>query len=37
MGFGAAVAPGSVESREKPGSTDGLEIMKKGEILTEDD
>lgn len=32
LGFGTAAATGNVESRTKPGTTESLEIMKKGEL-----
>ena len=37
LGFGAAVATGTVEPLQKPGTTEGLEILKKGEIVVEED
>lgn len=32
LGFGAAAASGNLESRTEPGTTESLEIMKKGEL-----
>ena len=36
LGFGAAAATGNVKSRTQPGTTESLEIMKKGALAPRD-
>ena len=37
LGYGAAAATGNLDSITPPGSTEGLEIMKKGELAADRD